>query len=88
MNYNNRSSNNHPVAQYNGKQIELLGNFGDVDLGVYYDGENSQYQFDAYKITFNFKSEHIFAECEDGDDENNLKTPIGEMQVHHKTLEG
>lgn len=38
MNYNNRSSNENPVAKYNGKQIELIGNFGDVELGVYYDG--------------------------------------------------
>jgi hypothetical protein len=87
MHYNNKSSTT-PVASFNGKQMEVNGNFGKLHFGITYDGETSEYTFEAHKFTFNFKNEHVFTECDDSDDTNDLPEPLGEMAIHHKTAEG
>jgi carbonic anhydrase len=68
--------------------MEINGKFGHIELGVHYDGDASHYEYEAKKITFNFKAEHVLTHEGSDTDTDSDWTPVGEMQVYHETADG
>jgi len=80
-NYNN-ITNQEASAQFNGREVEVNGNFGSITLALK-DNQGSVYELNAHKITFKFDPEHSIK------DENELPRDfVGEMLVHHTSPQG
>jgi len=67
-NYHNHTDK-YPVASFDGKRINVDGEFGSIELTVSYDEGNlqeaSHFKYDAKKITFTFAEEHVVVPCGD-----------------------